>query len=1233
MADTPSTRDELEVQLRQLLAPVELVCDADISQSLIEAAEAEARPLVKLEQFQRLAHRYPAIWVTFLVLVGSEHYQGNAFWGGVGVEGNSSDAGRAFLDALERLGLPNFGEYVEAAGARRFVAPILIHGALPSEVAPRLLERVETELRRGLLNGAEARRRLIADRDIQTTLRRPATRLLQWCPEYADRLLDSLIDHIENPNGVGLARLPVHLQHALTTTTDRRKGLRRVSQPTVEFQLWSGFGPEVVAAKSTTWAVEWAGRLPLRLGDDQRVEVPPSTEVAATMAGRRLVLLAEQQVLFFDHSGRPIAGDVPLPASFVAVLPRDWTLRSPDGRPIEEDDEGVPLSGQWSRYRSCAVTLVSREHVCVGPSDAPHDHVVRRSVEDSGDPWLEGDAVAGVVSSIGGAVRTRLPLVRVPGSTVDELGAWFTPLGGTGRYVALRAVPEPPESFALSPDELTGPVVGTLLLRGAGARRGSSLALTVVPDLEIVVPTTPVAPDGPIEITATAAPGVLVNDGVIAAFGPADALVLAVVGLPAGTVSVPLPRVQWWLRSAGLARLDEPTGPIWSSHESLLGESVWLTVRTGLPSTVGLRLTVAGSEAQTIQGKQTKSSGPASHHRSVSLDEFRDTIRAHPDEQIEIFVVVDGHDFLAVTCGGRVHPTSVTRTWGARVVVVEPEDPFKNVDWIGKELRDGKPRTELEEHLRRLDGGDAVVAFLQVLGRKHRRWKVADFAHGPSGVEWDYLMASANPLWRIDGVRLRVFTGGLDSRLATWARSRREELRRASELRRQFIETWLFGRVPDLDRLRDWRHLDWVTSALPPNASLSCQWMPAVVLYHCLALVAGDEDSGPVVASAAEAAPEIVLEVVAFLMQATREGLRVQSPVVAEVELDGTQAVRGAGSDDPQDGPRGPALMLAECAIDIAGGQICVEMPGDMEVPLFRLSRSGKPLALLVPHVDGRTLTLTQPIEVSGSLNLEAVRGTELGEVTGGREIELQSLPLPEVARVSRVHDPGRLGDARADAMLDYVAEIVDAGGTAQRQISELFDEDPYVTASAVARLPDRMVSSRTVDLVGIAVLPCAMLSEHLGLLAGQLLPIRSRLLYAALAPRSPSAWANLGWRNSSRFVAGTRPLDEWIGFAAKKGKAHSQRDLRTARYMRASGYDAAGEVNRAIDKLAAALPGRAFVDLLVATHRMLTVDVVALEAMRTLLDAYRRQPELTADAVVAGTALFLAARRIQETL
>lgn len=1229
---TIDERDQLEDELRRLLMPVELVCDADIPQSLIEAAEAAARPLIKLEQYQRLAHRYPAIWVTFLVLVGSEHYQGNAFWGGVGVEGNSSDAGRAFLDALNRLGLPDFGEYVEAAGARRFVAPILIHGALPSEVAPRLLERVETELGRGLLNGAEARRRLIADRDIQTTLRRPATRLLQWCPEYADRLLDSLIDHIENPNGVGLARLPVHLQHALTTTADRRKGLRRVSQPSIEFQLWSGFGPEVVAAKSTTWAVEWAGRLPLRLGDDQRVEVPPFTEVVATMAGRRLVLLPEQQVVFFEHSGRPIASEAMLPASFVAVLPRDWTLRTPDGQLIVEEDEGVPLSGQWSRYRSCAVTVASRDLVCAGPADAPQDHVVRRPVVDTRDPWLDGDVVVAAVSSIGGTVHSRLPVVHLPGAPADELGGWFTPLGDAGRYVALQAVPEARESFVLCPDAFAGPVAGTLQLRGAGPRKGSTLALTVVPDLALIVPTTPIGPDAHIEVTATAAPGVLINEGAITAFGLADALALDVAGLPAGTVSVPLPRVQWWLRSAGLARLDEPTGPIWSSHESLLGESLWLTVRTGLSSTVGLRLAVAGSETQRIQGKPTKSSGPTSHHRSVSLDEFRDTIRAHPEEQIEIFVVVDGHDFLAVTCGGRVNKASVTRTWGARFVVTEPDDPFKDVDWIGKELRNGNPRTELEQHLRRLNGDDAAVAFLQILGRKHRGWKLTEFPHGPSGVEWDYLMASANPLWRIDGVRLRAFTGGLSTRLATWARSRREELRRASEPRRQFIETWLFGRVPDLDRLRDWRHLDWVTLALPPNASVSCQWMPAVVLYHCLALVAGDEDSGPVVASAADATPEIVLEVVAFLMQAMREGLRVQLPVLAEIEFDDDEADIDHPATASHGRPTLPAFSLAECVIESGIGVISVEMPGDMEVPLFRLSRAGKALALLAPDVDGHRLTLAQPVGVAGLLTLEAVPDGDLGELAGGIAIELQSLPLPEAPRGPRIHDPSRLVEARADALLDQVAAIVDVGGTAQRQISDLFDEDPVVTANALARLPERMASSRTVDMIGLAVLPCAMLSDHLGLLAGQLLPIRSRVLYAALAPRSPSAWAYLGWRNSSRFVAGTRPLDEWIGFASRMGKHHSAVVLRTARYVPTTGYAAAGEVNPAVDQLAGGLPNRAFVDLVVATHRMLTVDAVALEAMRTLLDAYRRQPELTADAVIAGTALYLAARRIQET-
>ena len=121
--------EQVERDLRRLLMPVELVCEADIPQDLIDAAEAGILPLIRSDQYRTVTRLFPATYVTYLVCCGAERYARNRFWPQVGVVGSSSDAGRSFLASLDSLSLPDFETFVEQAGARRYVAPILIHGA------------------------------------------------------------------------------------------------------------------------------------------------------------------------------------------------------------------------------------------------------------------------------------------------------------------------------------------------------------------------------------------------------------------------------------------------------------------------------------------------------------------------------------------------------------------------------------------------------------------------------------------------------------------------------------------------------------------------------------------------------------------------------------------------------------------------------------------------------------------------------------------------------------------------------------------------------------------------------------------------------------------------------------------------------------------------------------------------------------------------------------------------
>ena len=1214
--------EQVERDLRRLLMPVELVCEADIPQDLIDAAEAGILPLIRSDQYRTVTRLFPATYVTYLVCCGAERYARNRFWPQVGVVGNSSDAGRSFLASLDSLSLPDFETFVEQAGARRYVAPILIHGALPSSVASRLVERVEQELRRGLVSGAEARSRMLRDPDIELTLRRPATRLLQWCPEYADRLLDALIDHIENPGGAGLSRLPTHLQQALLTNANRRQGLRRLVMPTIDFQMWSGFGPEVVGAPSLRWSIEFGGNV-VHLAHDERVEVPPNSDVIASLGGRRLPLLAAQDVLFFDHSGRPVPADAQLPTSFVAVLPRNWSLRTPDGERLPEDDEGVPLTGSWSRHRSCGLTIVDRSLVCAGPTDEPDNHRIRRSVTERTEASLVGAVVTEATSTFGGAVYSATPTVAAPGATSESLGAWFTPVGAAMRYITLERVGS---TYELS-DLGAGALAGSLQLRSGGSIRGATLPFAVVPGLEIVVPTIPLGPHDISTITAIADEGVLVAEGDLVV-GAAEAEVhLEVVGLPPGSVSVALPRVQWSLRSERLARLDLASGTIAIEHADLVKEPLWLNVRCGHSSNVAAQLVVSGVDAQRIQSKPTKATGPSEHHRSIALDELRDTLRAHPDEPIDVVVVVDGYRFTAVTCEGTT-AAPLARAWRAPTPQPELENKWRKVPWL-RDLSDAGGRsTDLERRLRQLGGDDAVVLFLRIVGQQQQSWKLTEFPHGASGREWLELMEAANALWRIDGVRLRDFTGVLEERLRQWSRSRRETLRKAPELHRQAIEAWLLGRVPPVARLTTWEHREWLEMALPPKSAVSCQWLPATIIYHCVALLTGQEDSGPVIASAIDLEPALVLEVLAFLMQVLHGGRRIRPPVIDE----SADEQEPAEAESELEAAVLPMLAVSECAIDVnSASSIYITAPRASSVPMFRLSRSGKPVALLAGTADDLRITLSRPIDVDGVVQLSIVTGDELGAIEEAIDIHLPAsaqLPTPRSVLVS---DPARLNDARLDSLLDQITVIAHAGGIGPKLVEELF-EDERDAAQALVRLSHRCGPNPAIDEVGIAVLPTAMLFSDLGVTLAQGGAVDDRVVFAALAPRDPAGWRKVGWPNPSHFDAGSRPLDDLFGFAMKLARKHAQLELPTKRYASSREYPNFQIVNSWVHQMARSVPRAAFLDLIVATHRMLTVDALVDEAMRTLLLAHVREPAATSDAVVAGVALFLATHATGKT-
>jgi hypothetical protein len=448
-------------------------------------------------------------------------------------------------------------------------------------------------------------------------------------------------------------------------------------------------------------------------------------------------------------------------------------------------------------------------------------------------------------------------------------------------------------------------------------------------------------------------------------------------------------------------------------------------------------------------------------------------------------------------------------------------------------------------------------------------------------------------------------------------RSRREEFRKASDSVRRDLDRWLVGRVPDRSRLCDWEHVDWFDAALPPKSADSCQRFPATVMYHCMCVLTGDEDSAPVVASAVDLAPALVLETVAFLMGALQRGLRIHAP-----RLIVDDAADEAESAQPIPTPSLPELTtMTGSVVEVHDRIVTLTPGGPVAIPLIRLSQRNKALALVQAVPNDVHFVVHVPLDISGKVTL-SVASAELGPVAGGIDVELGAATATPAPHVRTVGDPSRLNDVRLDVLLDRISTILDRGGLASTEIDELFD-DERSGAEALLRLPDRWPSTRAIEQACLAALPAALMFDDLGvtgLIAARRAP---RVLRALVGSRTPSTWSTLGWPNQAHFEFD----DDLIGFALKLARQSEPITHPTRRYVLSHQYPNPQQVDRVVERMSGSISDQSFVDLVVATHRALTVDSVVPEATRMLLDVHRRQPDPAINAVLVGISLFLATR------
>lgn len=1223
--DSLSDLRTLEDELRELLAPVQLICEAEISSAQVEAAERHVREALRRGPPTSFAQFFPATLATYFVVRGSELYTRNAVWEQLGVTSRTSEAGQAFLDALHALSLPDFSSQIERAGARRYVAPILIHGALPASVASRLVERLEAELRRGLVDGAEARRRLLRQSDIEFALHRPAVRLLEWCPAFADKLLDAMIDHIESPSGDALRRLPVHLRNALKRDAERRVGLKRLRTPFVEFMFWAGIGPEVVGVEGAPWVIA-SGDASRRLEQDDRFEVEPRCSVSASGAGRELSLWSHEEVTFFNADGRPIPNDQPLPLYCTSLLPRRWGFFTKDGAPIEEQEEGEDLSGAWSAYRSCGLSLNEYDAILVGPIDDVTLRPIRREVATEQSATLVGQICSGAFGPEGTEVVRAQPVLHIPGARATSVRGRFHPTGRSQAMSPLRELVGSDGSYSL--DGLFGDAsaVGTLEVVGGE----QEIPVAFVPGLEVDVPQAVVGPTEATSIIVFADAGVLREDGEIAVLPGEFEVPLPVLGVAPGAITVPIPRVRWSLRSADHSRLEFADGVVASEPSVLTDHDVRLLVRCGRRASVGLRVVVDGVELQTIRAKPTSQTGPAEHSRSLALAETRETVRAHSNSHLRFDLLIDGRAFPAVECGV-IDRRAAQRSWGL-APSPPPSKPdrqvFVEVPWLREVKEDettiGSDR-QLLTALRNADGADSVVTFLRTLGARQMAWRRTEFPVGDSAKDWASLDAVAHSLWGLTGVRHRVFSGTDPlGRLRQWGGTRKETWRKEPERARHRVEQWMMSTVPLLKRLSNWRHFDLLATVAPTKNTITSEWLPTTVLYHVLAVVGGEPESGPIVEEAVALAPALTLEAVAFVLEFLHHGDKVQAPIFTveeDDEVDDHTLVLDLE-------PMVPNLAsLADCRISVTGSTLLLEPAVEVCPPTVRLYRKDRPVALLHAAGTDSRFTVDVPSHLSGPLGLRvvdpsAVEAIDAPELT----IAVSSTPTSHSHSHSHKAHRGRglesLGEDRIDALVDSIMEDARRCSVAQGPVNELFDDEDSA-AQALIRMATRGCERSDIERTAIAVLPAAFLFSNLRVQHLNTVAMTSRLLVAAIAPHTPAAWSVLGWPNSQTFHSRQNWTD-LAGFIHRLGRLEAPQSMRTSRYAPSDNYANPLHLARTLEHAANKGVPTVFLDLVVSTHRALTVDRLTEEAIHSLLSAHRIAPDLTSGAVVAGIATVL---------
>lgn len=665
---------DIEAQLISELRGRRLVCeiglDLDRSETAAEGMRA-LRDAGLTESVYKLAHRFPALTVTYLVCEGVYRYSQGDYWPNLSLSGlEPTVMGPAFEKSVRVLDLEPFENLAE--GGQRYVTPILAHGGIPEYCLGDFFRILLHELRRGASDSREILARWRSRGAAFTGVDRPVLRFLLNGGDTSIDLLERCIDMVrfaaDRDDTETLTRfgLPDYILRAFLAfdPDERRRATaqlaERVPPPVVFVDPWSTTGPalHLPAARSNLrdgrWRLRFSGESSYidASREDRTVPLNPAAEWLVEfdrgLSKREytfLGLASTKALLFAFDSFRLLQPGDRLAGSMVWLVSpcgkRGEVRVTREGEPLKPREQAPPLTGPWSGYQLAAYDIGHHDSVFLGPLDQLQQLPVRRSMSPVS---MLGQPVPGVqVEGSGLPVYSAAPGIELTAIAEHEAERWHAVVR-YGEELDELTGPQLLEAGATFLDRYTrfdGPLTQLeVVIRGSlGADFRAEFA--VVPGLTIDRPAALSVPGGPPAVVTVVTSGgthrVEVPPGL-------DAALCALDGDLDGssTLRVTVPCLQWSLVLDGSTTRPFLQEVIRLGASALvIGKQALLMLRTHLSGQrLRLELRDGSTSLQALEGETTGQEG----RWTFDLQRLASTIQASSAPALSICLIVASYD-------------------------------------------------------------------------------------------------------------------------------------------------------------------------------------------------------------------------------------------------------------------------------------------------------------------------------------------------------------------------------------------------------------------------------------------------------------------------------------------------------------------------------------------------------------------------------------------------------------